>query len=526
MESSEFYVYSMFSSVIFDALDISSITIILSIETADPSKCAYCGKGFGLLWDRKRAIGGGLSAHGKCIRQQAEAAAVAPLPQLVPQSLPSPTHPTVRAPPPQVQAAAPAPPTPYACIHCGKGFDFFINRKVSQGNGSFAHSTCVAPPTSTGGDRLSFELDPPLQTSREGSTLDAASEVDNVPILDSMGDRKMGATGVDCTAITKSEFCFDGVTLDQHRIFYLLKKASGLQGASPSLWSLWAFINVLYWQLNEIQHPESPIALACLADTDIKLMSLEFDMAMKARIKGELVNFIINTAREFATRPSAAPADPERLVGVVVRNLSFIRESAGEEMKHLVWKREKFDNDGQPVFFSPEFYYQVVQSHYQNFYYLYYRSSENRWVIDDSVNYMGAVFAHSLDNRPLDETQFVRTLQSGKAGVAVRVDLCTHVDPRAHNNEAVRVSGFQVCPAGSSASNGDNGLYLRLPPSEDLEGKPHYFKDDGENSRHLCFAVIHKDSCRFRRDIEADRALCRCSEKYWAIAKTCNGAFI
>jgi hypothetical protein len=37
-------------------------------------------------------------------------------------------------------------------------------------------------------------------------------------------------------------------------------------GSSISLWCIWSFINVLYWQLQEMHHPESPLNGCCLID--------------------------------------------------------------------------------------------------------------------------------------------------------------------------------------------------------------------------------------------------------------------
>jgi uncharacterized protein YlaI len=102
--------------------------------------------------------------------------------------------------------------------------------------------------------------------------------------------------------------------------FQLLISACELE-SNPSLWSIWAFINVLYWQLQQIQHPSSPINIACIPDIGIKLMTLEYDTKMKARVKGEMFAFLCKTSREFATRRNnKATCDPNRIVGLLVRN--------------------------------------------------------------------------------------------------------------------------------------------------------------------------------------------------------------
>ncbi|CAK9251645.1 unnamed protein product [Sphagnum jensenii] len=176
--------------------------------------------------------------------------------------------------------------------------------------------------------------------------------------------------------------------------FNALMKACGL-GHNPSLWCVWSFINVMYWQLQEIENKSSPVYLACLPDDGIKLMTLEFDSAMKARVKGEMINFIITTAREFATRQTSQKFDndPTRIVGVIVKNL-WIPESKTKNLDLLFWKRERFDNDGHPVYRSPVFYHnytltgaKLPDKRYTL--YLHFRESEGRWVIDDTVNYTG-----------------------------------------------------------------------------------------------------------------------------------------
>lgn len=100
--------------------------------------------------------------------------------------------------------------------------------------------------------------------------------------------------------------------------FELLMHACELD-QSPSLWCIWAFVNVLYWQLQQIQHPASPVNIACIPDIGIKLMTLDYDTKMKARVKGEMVAFLCKTAREFATkRNTKKSCDPNRIIGVLV----------------------------------------------------------------------------------------------------------------------------------------------------------------------------------------------------------------
>jgi hypothetical protein len=84
--------------------------------------------------------------------------------------------------------------------------------------------------------------------------------------------------------------------------------------AAVSLWCMWSFTNVLYWQLTDVHHPDSPIAMACMPDEHTETYSTD-DLLSKMAMKGEIFNFIIRTASEFATRQTTA-VDPSRIVQV------------------------------------------------------------------------------------------------------------------------------------------------------------------------------------------------------------------
>ena len=138
--------------------------------------------------------------------------------------------------------------------------------------------------------------------------------------------------------------------------------------------------------------------------------------------------------------------------------------------------------------------------------YIHFRESENRWVIDDTVAYTGGVLYYSQDNRPLEQTKFEKRMISSTNTVNVKVKKIACKNPRAYNSEAVSVEGFGVVAQGlgSVCSVHDDGAYLRLPPQEDINGKPHYYKE-GEHPRHLYFVIRPEKNLIF-----------------WAIAKTCN----
>ena len=98
------------------------------------------------------------------------------------------------------------------------------------------------------------------------------------------------------------------------------------------------------------------------------------DSESKEKLKCEIVQFLIRTAREFATRQTKAD---ER--GRI--NACHIRGFSRSDFNGI-WPRLPFDNDSQPCFKSGNFY-------------LYYRSTTNQWVIDDVIEPTGAAFSRS-----------------------------------------------------------------------------------------------------------------------------------
>ena len=48
--------------------------------------------------------------------------------------------------------------------------------------------------------------------------------------------------------------------------FALLQRSAEL-GARPSLWCLWNFVNIVYWQLRDMHHADSPLNAACMPDS-------------------------------------------------------------------------------------------------------------------------------------------------------------------------------------------------------------------------------------------------------------------
>jgi len=51
---------------------------------------------------------------------------------------------------------------------------------------------------------------------------------------------------------------------------------------------------------------------ACIPDATSTLLSSEQEKSSKEKVKGELIRFIIRTARDFATRQVQTKSDPKR----------------------------------------------------------------------------------------------------------------------------------------------------------------------------------------------------------------------
>jgi hypothetical protein len=381
--------------------------------------------------------------------------------------------------------------TMYPQVHCvvNAGTFIFNERELRRGMGEEFRAVLYSP--------LSADVGSVGEEGLDGSTaFDRLTYILNC--LKLIADNN-GSFPVFENDIGLSE-AFQG---DQEAGYRLLLEACQLEH-NPSLWCIWAFINVLYWQLQQIQHPVSPVNIACIPDIGIQLMTLDYDTKMKARVKGEMVAFLCKTAREFATRINTKPScDPNRIVGILVKNFSASVDSAKvTEINKIFWKREQFDNDGRPVFKSPVM--PLVGFNKSKSLYVYYRECENRYVVDDTVNYTGRVIAYSSSDGPIDRVRFEKR--------SVSTYLTIYVSLRVHNKgkstEYLEINGCEkaVMGSGSMLSHEDNGKYYRLPKDQDIDNQPHYFKND-RYPRHIYFVVKN----------EANMVINR-----WVIGKTCN----
>ncbi|CAE7456062.1 RNF213, partial [Symbiodinium sp. CCMP2456] len=230
----------------------------------------------------------------------------------------------------------------------------------------------------------------------------------------------------------------------------------------PSLWNIWSFVDVLYWQLKEVHHPESVANQACIPEEGAptaKPMSelLAQDCPM---FKGELIAFILRTARDFATRQTANnEVDPETVVAAHLQNFHQDRFCG-------TWRLQPFSSDGHPVFAK----YDKSEKGSGQFF-LYYRAAQRMWVIDAELDKVAPAFAYT---RKRDYEKGWWRMASWVPNKGMTLVNAEH--PLAFEREAVEVRGVDEQLTGSPEEYlvPLNGMYLRQPKDENVNGKAHF----------------------------------------------------
>ena len=247
--------------------------------------------------------------------------------------------------------------------------------------------------------------------------------------------------------------------LTSSRCFELLSKylevsssssSSADDNCSLSLWCLWNFVNVFYWQLRDMHHPESPINCACMPDPSIKK-----DVAIKSRYKGLVVKYLIRTAREFATRQQKKE-DKKEIGGLYISGMT---KSDDMQLNGFYTVLDDLVC-GKPAFRKKLPFFDV---------YVYYRASKNQWVFDDCIDIdddSSFGFCEKGDNIDGLWTSVPGGWVEDKN---IKVSLGSH--PDGYNGECVNVSGVNV-----SVNGYENGIYLRQPEYDNINNKPHYIK--------------------------------------------------
>jgi hypothetical protein len=266
--------------------------------------------------------------------------------------------------------------------------------------------------------------------------------------------------------------------LDGETCLALLLRAGGLERRA-SLWCVHAFVNVVYWQLRDMHMPDSPLDGVTMPD--LKAADPESEKLVKEQIKGQLVNFVVRTAREFATRQTGK-LEPKQIVGMTTAGFRSFQFNGS-------WKALDFDEGGHPVFY--------MIAHKDDIY-MYFRTSMNGgnggWVIDDVIEASGGIYSSS-DGPDLEASRW-----SSSPGWVRNPELrvVQHKDKAGYNGLALKVSGSQVRDNGH-----ENGIYLLQSPYDNIGDKGHFIKPEGSRGgrRHLFWN--DKDNC-------------------WQIAPQCN----
>eukprot|EP00439_Symbiodinium_sp_Y106_P069743 s1411_g12.t1 len=223
----------------------------------------------------------------------------------------------------------------------------------------------------------------------------------------------------------------------------------------PSLWNIWSFVDVLYWQLKEVHHPESVANQACIPEEGApKAKPLSELLAEDCPMfKGELIAFILRTARDFATRQTANnEVDPETVVAAHLQNFHQDRFCG-------LWRLQPFSSDGHPVFAK----YDKSERGSGQFF-LYYRAAQRMWVIDAELDKVAPAFAYT---RKRDYEKGWWRMASWVPNKGMTLVKAEH--PLAFEKDAVeaRCARFEyLVPL--------NGMYLRQPKEENVNGKEHF----------------------------------------------------
>jgi hypothetical protein len=168
--------------------------------------------------------------------------------------------------------------------------------------------------------------------------------------------------------------------LPSARCFELVCAAADLRvsdGEPPSLWTIWSFVNVFYWQLRSLHLPGSPLNLACQRKNpeDDPLDTRDW-VEIQARRKGEVCLFLQRTSRALAMRQVCSS---HRVAACRLRGQSTFGKG--------LWWRTDFDHEGKPCFLDPN------ESRY-----LFYRHQAACWVINNYLSGQGVTYYHSTSD--------------------------------------------------------------------------------------------------------------------------------
>lgn len=235
------------------------------------------------------------------------------------------------------------------------------------------------------------------------------------------------------------------VEIPADRCFGLLKKAMDKEHETELTYrEVWDFVNVLYMNIRQLQHDASPVNSAMAPDP---FVVSEVDAELKQAMKGEIMTFLVRTARDFAS--NNPETDHTQKEHTTLGSTGFSRP----DMNTNSWRLQSFQVAGRSC-------YKATGTNY----YLYFRAGVGKWVIDDEVVPSGAAYSVSSSS---NLSGIWMTSAGWKDAPWIRVVKI--------GNDVV-VSGCKDSPdnRGASSSLLDNGTYRLQPASENVNGREHY----------------------------------------------------
>jgi len=251
------------------------------------------------------------------------------------------------------------------------------------------------------------------------------------------------------------------------RCFQLLKIAMNKDDDKALTYrELWDFVNVLYMTLRQLHDEHSPLNSAMAPDP---FVVSKVDAEIKQTMKGEIVNFLVRTARDFASNnPEQQDSGPRKDEGRLSSS-GFSRP----EFNSDYWRLMPFQVAGKNCY----------RASGQRMYYLYFRAGSGKWVIDDDIVPSGTAYSVSTTS---SLTGIWMTSSGWREAPWIRVTLDS-----SRRNLFVSGCRGRKDDQGASSSTMDNGLYVLQ--KDKINGKEHYLMKSPEldavgEQRHLIWS--------------------------------------
>lgn len=213
-----------------------------------------------------------------------------------------------------------------------------------------------------------------------------------------------------------------------------------------SLRDMWSFVNILFTTLSQLHDPASPVNAAMLPDPFVES---RLDSLLKRSIKHEICTFVVQTARDFASNTSGSGSGEDgEQIGLTATGFSML------EFNYATWRLQPFTFAGREV-------YKLLSKNYL----LYFRAGSGRWVIDDEIVPSGSGYAASTTCELGGQW---KTSPGWKTCPQIRVTAMPD------GNYLVMGCTGVVDFNGASSSELDNGVYVKQPDKEKVNGRLQY----------------------------------------------------